>query len=166
VSELAEHFTQQQFADVVGITQQRVSSLFSRGILGPDMTLQEGIAAYCASLREQAAGRAAEGDLNLAAERARLARAQREKIEMQNAVKRRELAPLSLLEETLAKAGAKVAGVLDAIPGMLRRRNPDLTAADLDVIAKEIAAARNVAAAISIDDLELETLVDDETVAA
>jgi phage terminase Nu1 subunit (DNA packaging protein) len=54
--------------------------------------------AYIRRLREQAAGRAAVGDLDLAGERAALAKAQRERIEMQNAVTRGELAPVVLQE--------------------------------------------------------------------
>lgn len=109
--------------------------------------------AYIRELREQAAGRAAAGDLDLATERAGLARAQREKIEMQNAVVRRELAPVILIEEVLAKAGSKVAGILDAIPGMLKRRCTALTSTDIDLVSAEISRARNIAAAISLADL-------------
>lgn len=89
----------------------------------------------------------------MAAERAGLAKAQRERIEMQNAVTRRELAPVVLIEEVLAKAGSRVAGILDAIPGMIKRRVHSLTSGDIDLIAGEVARARNVAAAISLDDL-------------
>lgn len=109
--------------------------------------------AYIRRIREQAAGRVASGGMNLAAERARLAREQADKISMQNAVTRRELAPVALIEEVLAKAGARVAAILEAIPGIVRRRVPSLSAADVEVIAVEIARARNVAAAISLDDL-------------
>lgn len=120
-------------------------------------TLDEIRVAYIRELREQAAGRAAAGDLDLATERAGLAKAQREKIEMQNAVTRRELAPVVLIEEVLAKAGAKVAGILDAIPGMLKRRCVALTSDDIDMVAAEIARARNLAASVSLDDLRDDT---------
>jgi len=113
--------------------------------------------AYIRHLREQAAGRLASGDLDLATERAGLAKAQRERVEMANAVTRRELAPTYLLEEILAAAGAKVAAILDAIPGACRRRNQNLTAADIQTIASEIAKARNIAAKISLDELEADS---------
>lgn len=109
--------------------------------------------AYIRSLRDTAAGRATTGDLDLATERAALARAQREKIEMQNAVTRKELAPAYLLEEILASAGARMGAIFDAIPGAIRRRNQAMTAADIEVIAGEIAKARNIAAALTLDEL-------------
>lgn len=109
--------------------------------------------AYIRRLREQAAGRAAAGDLDLATERAMLAREQRVRLEMQNAVTRGELAPVALIEEVLTKAASKVAGVLDAIPGMVRRRVPLLTADDIELIAGEIAKARNTVAGMSLADL-------------
>ena len=111
--------------------------------------------AYIRRQREVAAGRGAEGGVDLAAERALLARAQKERIEMQNAVTRGELAPVALIEEVLTKAASKVAGILDAIPGMIRRRVPLLTAADIERIAMEIAKARNRVAEMSLADLDV-----------
>lgn len=108
---------------------------------------------YIRRLREQAAGRAAVGDLDLAGERAALAKAQRERIEMQNAVTRRELAPVYLIEEVLAKAGSRAARILDAIPGAVRRRAPELPAAVVEHVQREIIKARNIAAAITLEDL-------------
>lgn len=118
-----------------------------------DDSLGGWVKAYCGHLREIAAGRLAAGDLDLAAERARLAKEQADRIGLQNAVTRRELAPVVLIEEVLAKAGARVAGILDAIPGQVRRRMPEISASELDAIAGEIAKARNIAAALSLDDL-------------
>ncbi len=117
---------------------------------------------YIRQIREQAAGRATDGNINLATERAHLAKAQRERVEMQNAVTRRELAPVVLLEQVLAKAGSKVAGILDAIPGMVRRRVAALSAEDLKLIAGAIAEARNLAAAVRLADLTEGDPDDDE----
>lgn len=109
--------------------------------------------AYIRRLREQAAGRAAVGNIDLATERALLAREQREKIAMQNAVTRGELAPVILIEQVLSNAASKVAGIFDAIPGMVRRRVPQLSADDVSMIAEEIAKARNVVAVMSLANL-------------
>lgn len=141
---------------MVGISQPAVSDLLSRGVLSGGADAGVWLREYCSQLRETAAGRAASGDLDLAAERAALARAQREKIEMQNAVTRRELAPVYLLEEVLAKAGARAARILDAIPGAVKRRLPDLPSSAIDYIRGEIAKARNIAAAITLADLREE----------
>lgn len=156
--------TQQGFGDVVGVGQSAVSEMVSRGILRPDGTLGEWISDYCAHLREVAAGRVGSGDLDLVTERAGLAKAQRERIEMQNAVTRKELAPVILIEEVLAKAGSKVAGILDAIPGMVKRRIPALTSDAIDLIRVEVAKARNLAAAISLDDLRDDAAPSDDDV--
>lgn len=151
--DLSEVITQKQFGEIVGISQPAVSDLLMRGVLTAGATAGDWLIAYCGNLREVAAGRAATGDLDLAGERAALARAQRERIEMQNAVTRGELAPVILIEEVLTKAASKTAGILDAIPGMIRRRVPLLTADDIDLIAGEVAKARNIVAAMSLDDL-------------
>lgn len=126
-------------------------------------TLNEIRVAYIRRLREQAAGRATTGDLDLASERAALAKAQRERIEMQNAVTRGELAPVILIEEVLTKAASKTAGILDAIPGMVRRRVPQLTSEDIDLIAGEVAKARNTVAAMSLADLKDDASADVST---
>lgn len=134
----------------MGISQQAVADLQARGVLGKEMTAQQCLHAYCSHLREVAAGRLAAGDLDLAEERAKLAKAQREKIEMQNAITRGELAPVQVLEQVLARAASKVAGVLDAVPGSLRRRSKALTSKDLEHVAGEIAKARNTVASMRI----------------
>ena len=116
-------------------------------------TLDDVRIAYIRHLREMAETRAASGGLDLAEERAALAKAQRERIEMQNEVTRRELAPVVLIEEVLAKAGGRVAGILDAIPGMIKRRVAGLSSNDIELIASEVARARNIAASVSITDV-------------
>jgi len=150
--------TQQTIAEHLDLSQPAVSDLVQRlGIDWRESTLDDMRFAYIRHLREKAAGREADGSIDLATERARLAKAQRERVEMQNALTRRELAPVILIEQVLAKAGSRVAGVLDAIPVMIKRRTPSLSAAVLNLIVVEIARARNIAAAISLADLQDET---------
>lgn len=151
--DLTQQVSQSAFGDAVGISQQAVSDLISRGVISNGQTAAMWLKAYCSNLREVAAGRLAGEGFDLPTERARLAREQADKIAMQNAQTRRELAPAYLIEEVLAKAGAKVAGILEAIPGQVRRRMPSLPASEIDAIESEIVKARNVAAAISLDDL-------------
>lgn len=145
--------TQSQIAGIVGVSQPLISDVESRGVCTRDMSLGVWLRSYMMHLREQAAGRAAAGDLDLASERAMLAREQRVRIEMQNAVTRGELAPVILIEEVLTQAASKVAGLLDAIPGMVRRRVPQLTGDEIDMIAGEVAKARNAVASMSMADL-------------
>lgn len=151
--DLTQQVSQSAFGEVVGISQPAVSDLLARGVIAQGQTAGEWLKAYCANLREVAAGRQAGEGYDLATERARLAREQADKIAMQNAQTRRELAPAYLIEEVLAKAGAKVAGILEAIPGQVRRRLPSLPASEIDAIEAEVVKARNIAASISLDDL-------------
>lgn len=161
--DLSANVTQKRFGELIGVSQQAVGDLLSRGVIADGAAVGDWLIDYCRHLREQAAGRAAAGDLDLAAERAALAKAQREKIEMQNAVTRNELAPVILLEQVLAGAASKIAGILDAIPGMIRRRVPQLNADDILLIAGEVAKARNTIAGLSIKDIEEEVQAEEET---
>ncbi len=60
---------------------------------------------------------------------------------------------MALIEEVLSKAGAKIAGILEAIPGAVRRRVPSLAADEISAITGEIARVRNIVATMSLADL-------------
>ncbi|WP_157598306.1 MULTISPECIES: hypothetical protein [unclassified Rhizobacter] len=81
---LQHPMTQEQFGDLVGISQQAVSELLGRAILQAGQPAATWLRAYTKHLREQAAGRGADGEL--ARERARLAREQADRVAMDNAV--------------------------------------------------------------------------------
>ncbi len=127
-----------------------------RGVLRDGARADEWLLAYCDHLREVAAGRGGEAGKELTAERARLAREQADRLAMQNAVTRGELAPAHLLEQVLAKAGARAGRILETIPGMLRRRLPQLTADDVGEVSRVVAKARNVAATMRLSDIDAE----------
>lgn len=150
--DLSSPVTQAQFGDLVGMSQQAVSDLVRRGVLPDGACGDEWLLAYCDHLREVAAGRGGDSAKELSAERARLAREQADKIAMQNAVTRGELAPAYLLEEVLARAGARAGRILETIPGMLRRRLPQLTSDDIAEVTRVVAKARNLAAAMRLAD--------------
>lgn len=147
--------TQAQFGELVGISQPAVSELTSRGVLGAGMSCRAMLLAYCAHQREIAAGRAtSEGGLDLATERARLAREQADKFALQNAQTRRELAPVVLMEETLARTAARVSSILATIKGEMRRRFPQIPSADLGAVDAVVAKAMNACAALTLESLE------------
>ena len=92
--------SQSAIAEHLDMSQQAVSQLMDQlSIDWRNAELEDIRIAYIRRLRKQAAGRAASGDLDLAGERAGLARAQRDRIEMQNAVTRGELAPVVLISD-------------------------------------------------------------------
>jgi len=159
--------TQKVFGEIVGISQPAVSDLIKRGILTDGDIASNWLVAYCSHLREQAAGRAgSDGSLDLVSERARLAKEQADKVAFQNAITRNQLAPVDLLEEVLAKAAARINGVFDAIPGMIKRRVPSLSSEDIDLISGEIARGRNIVAAISLNDINDNPTISDEDIVA
>ena len=110
--------------------------------------------AYIRHLREIAAGRGGDGALELAAERARLAKEQADKLAMANAVTRGELAPVNLLEQVIVRAGSRMGRLLETIPGLLRRRQPNLTAEDIAEVSRIVAKVRNLAVTMRLVDLD------------
>lgn len=146
---LSQSVRQSEFGELVGISQQAVSDLVVRGVLTDGATGFVWLREYCGNLREQAAGRATSGDLDLAKERAGLAKAQRERIEMQNAVTRGELAPRALLSEVLANTAPKVCSLLDSIVPSLKRRS-GYKAEDLAYVDGVIAQVQNTISEMSL----------------
>ncbi|MFT4197685.1 MAG: terminase small subunit [Pseudoxanthomonas sp.] len=152
--DLGKPITQAQFGALIGVTQPAVSDLVRRRILSAGDSAGEWLLAYCEHMREMAAGRGGDDGPALVAERARLAREQADKIAMQNAVTRNELAPAWLLEHVLVKFGTRTARILDTIPGTLRRRFPQLGSDDLTEVARIVAKARNLAATMRLEDVD------------
>jgi phage terminase Nu1 subunit (DNA packaging protein) len=134
---------QSEFAAAVGISQPAVSDLVRGGVLAEGGCADEWLLAYCHRLREQAAGRYSDGPLDLAQERAALARAQRESVELKNSVLRGEYAAVSMLAEVLATASQAVAERFEHLPGQLRKACPELPAQAIDRAMATIASARN-----------------------
>lgn len=143
--DLGQPILQSQFAALVGVSEARVSQIMAEGLLPVGGTGLQWLLAYCGRLREQAAGRIGSeaGGLDLAQERAALAREQRRGIELKNAVLRGEFAAVALLGEVLATASQAVAERFDHLPGQLRKACPDLAPAAVDQVMTVIASARN-----------------------
>lgn len=75
---------------------------------------------------------------------------------MQNAERRGELAPVAVLEQVLASAGAKIGKILATIKGEIRRRFPQLTSADLVAVDAIVSKAMAQAAGLSLSALQAE----------
>lgn len=141
----ARHPTQAEAAAHLDLSDRSVRELEEKLSLAADYTLDQIRIAYIRQLREVAAGRAstAADALDLAAERAALARSQRVGQELKNAVAQGEYAPIGLLGDVLAAASAAVVDRFDSLPGLLRKACPTLPTEARDAIAKVIASARN-----------------------
>lgn len=146
--------SQEEFGDLIGVSQQTVSILLNREVLSSGGNARQWLQQYCGHIREIAAGRlSTEGSADLIAERTRLAKEQADKVAMQNAERRAELAPVSAMEMVLAAVGAKVGKILDTIPGHVRRRVPGIGAEVIEAIASDIAKCRNMAASMTLASL-------------
>jgi len=163
VIDISKPATQDKFGGLIGVSQKTVSGLVSKNILLADDSLENWLIKYCEHIREQAAGRATNGDLDLATERAGLAREQRLRLEMQNAVTRREYGPIIEMELGLADVLAMVSAKLDAIVGKIKKRSDALTADDLDVVSTVISDVRNDVADTVIEWFDEDSEEDDET---
>ena len=144
VIDLSMQGTQTALAELVGVTQPTISGLMAEGKLPSAGTLRELLLAYCARLRDQAAGRMGENTtLDLVQERAALAREQREGQAIKNAVARREYAPIGLLSDVLALASSAVVDRFDQLEGAMRKACPDLPDEAKTTVQQVIASARN-----------------------
>ncbi|WP_302553562.1 hypothetical protein [Comamonas kerstersii] len=135
--------SQAEFAQIVGISEARVSTLISEGVLVKGDNAHGWLLGYCERLRDMAAGRASVGGLDLVQERAALARSQREAQELKNAVARGEFAPIGLLADVLGQAASAVVDRMDQVEGDLRKACPDLPEDARVVVLRTLANARN-----------------------
>ena len=89
--------------------------------------------------------------LNKEYEQARLAKAQADGKEIENQIKRGELAPVELMTVVLAHVTSQVVAVLDSIPQKVKRNVPKLTASEIELIKREIAKTQNAAANLELN---------------
>ncbi len=141
---LDQVISQAEFAQIIGVSEARVSQMVSEGVIAKGDTAANWLTAYCERLRDQAAGRLGETyGLDLVQERAALAREQREGQAIKNAVARREFAPVGLLADVLGQAASAVVGRIDQLEGTLRKACPDLPDEAKTAVMQVIASARN-----------------------
>ena len=141
---LDQAVSQSEFAQMIGVSEARVSQLVSEGVITRGDTAAGWLVAYCERLRDQAAGRMGETyGLDLVQERAALAREQREGQAIKNAVARREYAPIGLLSDVLGMASSAVVDRFDQLEGAMRKACPDLPDEAKTTVQQVIAAARN-----------------------
>lgn len=149
---------------MTGRSEGRISQLVADGTLKPGGTAGEWLKAMIDRLSSGAAGRGSDGPLDLVQERAALARAQREGVEIKNATLRGQYADVAMLAEVLGTASQAVAERFEHLPGWVRKACPDLPPEAIDAVMKIIATARNewVAATAELVAAAVETTDDDE----
>ncbi len=138
--------TQAEVAEHLDMTDRNLRDVLAMlGMDHKEVPLSRLRVGYIRHLREQAAGRmgAEVGGLDLAQERAALAREQRMGIEIKNSVLRGEFAPIGLLSEVLATASQSVVERFEQLPGILKKSCPDLPDAAREQVMIALASARN-----------------------
>jgi phage terminase Nu1 subunit (DNA packaging protein) len=89
------------FARAIGVHPSTVTELVRAGVVDLGKGLEQSIIAYCAHLREKAAGRSGNGEINLVDERARLAHHQANLAAIEQSVREGELVRVAdVLEES------------------------------------------------------------------
>ena len=114
--------TADNFAKAVGLNPRTVRRLFADGQLTRGGNLGEWIGIYVQRLRDEAEARLGASDLP--GERARLARAQAERIEMQNTLMHGEVAPIELLDSVRRVTLDAVAEIVATIPERIVAATP------------------------------------------
>lgn len=140
---LDQPISQAEFAEMIGVSEARVSQLLSEGVIVRGDTAHAWLVGYCERLRDQAAGRASAGGLDLVQERAALARSQRIAQDLKNAVAKGEYAPIGLLADVLGTASGAVVDRFEQLEGALRKTCPDLPDEAWQTVQQVIAGARN-----------------------
>ena len=137
--------SQAEFAQIVGVSEARISQLVSEGVIVRGDTGHAWLLGYCERLRDQAAGRASSstGGLDLVQERAALAREQRLAQALKNAVARGEYAPIGALADVLGMASSAVVDRMDQFEGLLKKACPDLPEEARTLVLAVMASARN-----------------------
>jgi phage terminase Nu1 subunit (DNA packaging protein) len=132
--------TQQRFADLVGVSQQRVGQLQKRGVLIEGDTLAGWIKSYVSHLRRQ------RHDPGAAAARDRFLAARTAYEELRTKRLAKESVPVELLALILAATGARIGSILENLPERIKREIGSVDPAVVAMIRDEIISARNEAA--------------------
>lgn len=148
--ETRAEFPGRVIAQLLNISERRLQQLAKEGIVPKSgrgrYPLAGCIRGYVTYLQEQVDG--GKDVIDYRQEKARGERVKAERMEFDLAVKRREYAPISMLEEVLDRVSSAAAARLDAITSRLHQRYPSMKATHLSAIKTEIAAARNSIAEI------------------
>ncbi len=141
-----------QISDIFGVAKTTVDSWVQRGCPVIDQPGKGKPSSYdTADVHKWLLNGATGDELDLQAERAKLAVEQTREKKRNNDIEENLVAPIEILSEVLASVCSQIASTLNSLPLTLKKQCPALTARDIDYIKKEIAKCRNLAASTSID---------------
>lgn len=130
--------TQQQLADLTGLSQPRISQLLRQGVIAREDEINAANRKIIKHLGDVAAGHQAADGVDRILEAALLDRTKREEIEIRIQEKRGSLIPDELLIDGLADTFAAVKAKLLALPTKLRATRPNLSLDDVGAIETHI----------------------------
>ena len=150
--------TQREAAEHVVISARRFRVLAKTGVLPTSKgrggyNLDEVRLAYIKYLRGIATGQVKDGDGEEASEQdyeTLIEQERHRKLKRENDIADGLVAPVDQLTEALTGVLSQQVAILEAIPNNVKRKNPAISARDIEVIKKEIAKARNLAADVTI----------------
>lgn len=135
--------SQAEFAQMVGLSEARVSQLVGENVLIRGGSAHEWLVGYCERLRGQAGARTGQGGADLVLERALLTRSQREAQDLKNAIARKEFAPVGILADVLGAASSAVVDRMDQVEGQIRKACPHLPIEAVSTIKRVMGDVRN-----------------------
>ena len=147
-------------ATVLNLSLRRVQQLAQDGTIPRSSTSKRGlfplrgaIEGYISFLQRKAEGGSRSEDLDV--ERARLAKEQADRIAMQNASARKELASVEVIRLVLAQSAGKIGGILEGIPIAVKRRSPGVDQRVLRAVEDEVNNALSQVARIRMSDMDV-----------
>jgi phage terminase Nu1 subunit (DNA packaging protein) len=133
---------QKELAAALGVSQQMVSKAAQQGMPCDSVeAAREWRRVNLDPTKTKTRKRTADGE-RLIRERARLVSARADKVAMENAVRRGELAPRALLEQALMSVVSQIVAILESIPAQVKRSSSAITGRELTIIKREIDKAR------------------------
>lgn len=147
-------------AQLLNLSLRRIQQLAQDGTIPRSKSGKKGLFpvkgaydGYIAFLQRKVDAGSRSEDLD--AERARLAKEQADRIAMQNAETRRELASVEVIRLVLAQAAAKIGGILEGIPVAVKRRAPGVDQRVLRAVEDEVGNALSQVASIRMSDMDV-----------
>lgn len=142
---VAETCSATQLATLLGLSARRVRELAEAGTIPRERgryPVAGAVAAYCANLREVAAGRRGDTEggeaLDLAQERAMLARSQRQAVELKLERERGTLVEAGVVERHFVGLVTAARNRLRGVPTLAKSRAPHLDVHTIEILEDEI----------------------------
>lgn len=153
MKDFEETYSATELAKLLDLSIARIGQLWKEGVITREENRRyklNAVTEYLRWYRTKTTGQTGKADKET--EHTRVLKAQADKLERENAIAEKELAPVAYLEAALADVLAQMVALFESLPMNLKRSNPKLTARDIHMVKKELATIRNLAADVNIED--------------